>query len=461
MTGVAQPAEATPPVYFELPVNNDRAAIIANIAANQPRHLPELRQHEWTERPVCIVAGGPSLDDYLPMLRALRPDSDVLSINGAYKHLRSIGIESDHFVMIDSREGNIVHVDQPYTGTTHYLATQVHPKVFDALDTFRVTKFNLGTQAAHDAHKALGLKEITQVAGPIGMASVYAISVAAALGYKNMFLFGYDFSRRDDKAYAFDQPMNAADGEIEITVSGRTFKTTLALARTAQQFAFAISPLIGGVEKFQGVQLNIRLLSDGLLSAILAAEDDRRETEVKEREKYEAMWQQPQYRTVAPALEYVHQALDLLRPPIGASIADYGCGTGRATKFFLDLGFDAEGVDIAENCLEESVPFVQAALWDVAKLPQVDYGFSCDVLEHIPTDRVRETLAAIHATTRVACYLNIDTIPDSMGVAIGQTLHMTVMPAAEWEKVLRAFWPIVEVHHADERQAIFVCRKEP
>ena len=450
----AQPAEALPPpAFFELPVNNSREAIVANVVANYPRALPELRQRPTTERPVCIVAGGPSLDDYLPILKAFRPDCDLLAVNGAYKYLRSLGIESDHFVLIDSREDNLVHVENPYIGTTHHLATQVHPKVFDALELYRVSKFNLGTEATIEALKAFP-GEKHHLAAPIGMASVHAVYLAAALGYRNIFLFGYDFSRRAEKAYAFEQPLNANDGELDITLGGKVYKTTLALARTAQQFAYAISGIM------RGCNLDVRLFSDGLLSAMLAVQDAQLEDEQKEREKYEAIWKQDVYRSVAPGLNFVSQAIDLLRPPIGASIADFGCGTGRTTKAFEALGFDAVGVDIASNCLEETVPFVQAALWDAPKLPRVDYGFSCDVLEHIPMERVRETVAAIHAAVRVGCYLNIDTIPDSMGVLIGQQLHMTVMPAAEWERVLRAFWPHVETFHADERQAIFVCRKE-
>jgi 2-polyprenyl-3-methyl-5-hydroxy-6-metoxy-1,4-benzoquinol methylase len=143
----------------------------------------------------------------------------------------------------------------------------------------------------------------------------------------------------------------------------------------------------------------------------------------------------------------------------GASIADFGCGTGRCVKWFVDNGYDAVGVDIASNALEESVPFINCALWDETNLPKVDYGFSVDVLEHIPSERVRQTLMAIYNSVRVGCYFNIDTIPDSFGAWIGQTLHLTVLSAAQWEALLKEFWPSVELIRDDGRQAVFICKR--
>lgn len=433
-----------PPSFFELPVNNSRQAIVDNIRINARRGLPELKQSEWNAIPLMIVAGGPSLHEFLPIIRAYKPDCHILAVNGAYKFLRAQGIEPEHFILIDSRADNVTHVDSPYEETNHCLASQVHPDVFEALRDHQVTMFHLGTATALEA--APGRSYLT---APIGMASVHAIYVGAALGYRTQFLFGYDFSRSSQSSYAFPQPLNDTDEFLDITLAGKTYRTTLALARTAQQFVQAISPVMRACE------LNVQMYSDGLLSAMLQVV----QSEANEREKYEGIWKVDSYRRISPGLASVEQALDLLKMPQGSSIADFGCGTGRCVKWFQDNGYRAVGVDIAGNCLEEDVPFVQAALWDAAKLPAVDYGFSTDVLEHIPTDHVLDVLKAIHSSVSVACYLNIDTIPDAFGVQIGQHLHLTVMPAAEWLQVLSTVWRDVQCIGHDERQAIFVCRK--
>lgn len=443
--------ETQAPSFFELPVNNSTEAITENVRINALRKLTQLQQHEWRDRPVLVVGGGPSLIDYLPVLRAYRKDCDVLAINGAYKFLRSEGIEADHFMMIDSRRDNLVHVENPSLQTNHCLASQVHPEVFDELEGYPVTLFNLGTEATL---KALGEGRKRFLHAPIGMASVHAIYVAAALGYRTQLLFGYDFSQKGRDAYAaYDQPMNKPDEAIEINLGGRVFLTSIALARTAEQFVRAVSPVINACK------LDIQLYSDGLLSEVLKQGASTAPVEERERDKYEAMWGIDLYRGVSPGLKYIPDAVKYLKMPIGSAIADYGCGTGRAVRELAALGYAAVGVDIAANCNEEPIPFVQCALWDADKLPVVDYGFSTDVLEHIPPEKLRETLKAIHDTVEVACYFNIDTIADSFGAMIGQQLHLTVMPAGDWEALLTEFWPVVENYTQDERQAVFVCKR--
>src|SRR5690606_15424539 len=215
-------------------------------------------------------------------------------------------------------------------------------------------------------------------------------------------------------------------------------------------FVAAISPVM------RGCDLQVQLFADGLLPAMLRAAQQPA-TEESERLKYEQIWEVDDYRRVSPGAAEVGDAIRLLDIGIGASVADFGCGTGRATQRFIELGCRAVGVDIASNCLEEDVPFVQAALWDAAKLPRVEYGCSVDVLEHIPPEKVEATLRAIHDACTVGVYLNIDTIPDSYGVRIGKRLHLTVQPAPWWEEQLRRVWRHVELIRDDGRQAVFVC----
>jgi len=438
------------PAFLELPVNNDHDSIVFNIQRNAKRGLPELTQHEWRERLVMVVAGGPSLKEYLPVIKAYRGSCDVLSVNGAYKFLRSHGIESDHFVLIDSRAENVLHVQDASYETNHCLASQVHPRVLDELEGRKVTLFHLGTQTARDAIPG----KFKFLTAPIGMASVHAVYVAAALGYKTQMLFGYDFSRKSEP-YAFRQPLNDSDEEIDVTLDGMTYKTTLALARTAEQFVRAISPVMKQCE------LDIRLYSDGLLPAMIEKANQENDEE-SERAKYEQMWTIDLYRKVSPGLWYVDEAITALGAVEGSTFCDFGCGTGAACSELAARGFRAHGVDIADNCINAVGPwlFTRAALWDAEKLPKVDYGFSVDVLEHIPTPKLLDTLHAIHDACAKGVYLNIDTIHDSFGAMIGQSLHLTVMSADEWEKVLLSVWPSVTRLESNERQAAFVCRRD-
>jgi hypothetical protein len=443
--------------YFPHLVNNSREAIVSNIRKNAARGLPELVQQAWTEIPLMIVAGGPSVHDNLEVIKALHSECHILAVNGAYKFLRSQGIECEHFVMIDSREGNVVHVDSPGEDTHHCLASQVHPRVFDALSDHRVSIFHLGTEATVEA---LGNPDQDYLTAPIGMASVHAVYVGAGMGYRSLMLFGYDFSQRESQPYAYEQLMNLSDETIDIPINGKVFRTTISLARTADQFTKAISPVILGCD------LKIQMFSEGLLPELLrkaAAKEPH--TVESERAKYEAMWKLESYRKVSPGFENLVEALKTLAMPWSDSaapikVADFGCGTGRVVASLQDLGYDAVGVDIADNCgAGHYVPFIRAALWEAEKLPKVDYGLCTDVLEHLPPEKVLDTLRAIHGAVAQSCYLNIDTIPDAFGINIGERLHLTVESAEWWERTLKTVWPVVTKVREDERQAIFVCRK--
>lgn len=417
-----------------------------NVRVNAGRSFDRLEQQPWTDRPLCIVAGGPSLADYMTILKSFLPDCDVLSVNGAYKHLSELGIESDHFVLIDSRPENVTHVERPLEKTRHYLASQVHPSVFSALAGHDVTMFHLGTEATIEALEG---SETDFLAAPIGMASVHAIYIAAALGYRKQFLFGYDFSQKPGKTYAFDQPMNADDQSLTVTMNGKEYRTTMALARTAEQFVKAIYPLM------QGCDLDIRMCSSGLLPDMLL-ESMKPHSEDTERIKYEQMWSQKVYHEKSPGLDWVYEAFERLEMSSGESLVDLGCGTGRCAKWFANHGMEVTGVDIADNALEEEIPFERVALWD--QLPEADHGFCVDVMEHIPPEKVEAVLQRIYDAYG-KCFFNIDTLPDAMGVLIGKSLHLTVRPAEWWQIQLRELWPNVQMR-VDGKHALFVCTKE-
>lgn len=182
------------------------------------------------------------------------------------------------------------------------------------------------------------------------------------------------------------------------------------------------------------------------------------ELERTEREKYQAMWAFDSYRERSPGLRFLPDALQKLDPQPASSIVDLGCGTGRVAAELQRLGYSVTGVDIAENaCTEFTGPFVTASLWSLpTSLGQFQYGFCADVLEHIPTERVAQTLASIakHANT---AYFQIANFVCHEGDKIGEHLHLTVKPIDWWRDVFAEHW-IVEQAEAAPKHHIFVCK---
>src|SRR5690606_13000880 len=108
-------------------------------------------------------------------------------------------------------------------------------------------------------------------------------------------------------------------------------------------------------------------------------------------------------------------------------------------------GMDVVMVDFAPNAPEVELPFVEACLWCM-DLPQRDWGYCVDVMEHIPEERVDDALACIASACRDA-YFAISCAPADMGELIGETLHVTVKPQAWWEEKLAAHFARVAAEY--------------
>ena len=96
---------------------------------------------------------------------------------------------------------------------------------------------------------------------------------------------------------------------------------------------------------------------------------------------------------------------DLLRAhTTGRTALDFGCGTGRSTRFLRDLGYDARGVDIAASMLERARALDPGGRYDLVEegelgmLPEggFDVVLSAFTFDNIPSDVTRlRTLEAI------------------------------------------------------------------
>lgn len=162
--------------------------------------------------------------------------------------------------------------------------------------------------------------------------------------------------------------------------------------------------------------------------------------DLKEREqaKYEKVWRNKAYRKTSPGQRSVRDFISWAG--YGHKVVDLGCGSGKAplaepSKFTWLL------VDHASNCRDREAegrfPFVQQCLWEL-DIPKQDYGFCCDVMEHIPEEKVDLVLDKIREHCPKA-YLRIFLMPDN-GKFTDDTLHMTVKPCEWWEKKIAARW---------------------
>jgi hypothetical protein len=333
--------------------------------------------------------------------------------------------------------------------TEAILSSQVHPDIFESLRTRNDTMYHSYVDTVKRALS--GMDDVPALTVPVGAAGIHALYVAMVLGYKKLLLFGYDFSYRGVEHHAFEQKLNDGEDTVNVVLGSKIYKTSPILAFAVSEFPRIASNLL----RNHGAEIEI--YSDGLLPAYIQHTNTEGEIplEVREKQKYEKMWGVEIYSEVSPGMRHVTEAFKALKMKPGATFADFGCGTGQVVKWFAERGYDAIGVDIAENCATD-IPFVQATLWNAEKLPKVEYGFSSDVMDHIPPERVMDTLHAIHDACEVAVYLVICTLDDNCGNFIDRHLHMTIMDAKSWEDAAKTVWPHVKAIET-EKEVTLIC----
>jgi hypothetical protein len=160
-----------------------------------------------------------------------------------------------------------------------------------------------------------------------------------------------------------------------------------------------------------------------------------RDVTAPERAKYEKMWTVPLYFENSPGLDNVDRFIKTMEPKPGSTVIDLGCGAGVAGLELERRGFRVTYLDLVDTALNpevDRVHFMGAPLWGNWRRPMGwDYGFCCDVLEHIPTEYTMLAIQRIVRSCRVS-WLQIALEPDVFGQVIGQPLHLTVQPFDWW-----------------------------
>ena len=185
----------------------------------------------------------------------------------------------------------------------------------------------------------------------------------------------------------------------------------------------------------------------------------------QERDKYAEIWTTvPEYRNISPGKQNVERFMKVMQPRPESTIIDLGSGTCLAGLEFERLGFRSWYLDITSAAKPDEVEnkrFIESPLWGNWRFPHSgkgwDYGFCCDVLEHIPTEYTMLCLDRIIKNCTLS-WLQIALVEDGMGGAIGETLHMTVRPFDWWLIRLATLGKVLDARDLIE-QGLYVVMK--
>jgi len=185
----------------------------------------------------------------------------------------------------------------------------------------------------------------------------------------------------------------------------------------------------------------------------------------QERDKYHEIWTTvPEYRINSPGLKNVERFMKIMRPNEGYTIIDIGSGECKAGLEFEKFGLRSWYLDITDAAKPEEIKkekFILSPLWGNWKYPHSgskwDYGFCCDVLEHIPPEYTMLCLANIIKNCQIS-WLQIALVEDVMGEAIGDVLHLTVRPFDWWLTRLGTLGTVLEARDLLET-GLYVVQK--
>src|SRR5262249_2270887 len=109
-----------------------------------------------------------------------------------------------------------------------------------------------------------------------------------------------------------------------------------------------------------------------------------------EKAKYDDAWSVADYGAFSPGVQNLQRFINWDHGTwlSGLSAIDLGCGPGKAGLELEALGMRVNWLDITDSALDARVPrdkFIQAPIWEHygSAHRHWDWGFCCDVMEHI------------------------------------------------------------------------------
>lgn len=162
--------------------------------------------------------------------------------------------------------------------------------------------------------------------------------------------------------------------------------------------------------------------------------------ELQEKNKYTQIWKRPEYKVYSNECNKLETIENwIIKKPI-KTITIIGCGEGYGLHYFSRKGYDVKGLDIVNVNRFPQYKVIEEPVWK-ANIPFSDLIIAIDVLEHIPKEKIAETLINISKSCKFF-FFSIFCNKDKLGVLIGQRLHLTILKPEEWIIAVRKYFKI-------------------
>lgn len=452
--------------YGDGPVTRD--AILDQVSQNALRRdVPNLQTREYTPKIMVYVGGGPTIKQFLDDIKAKCESDkyDVFTSNKTCSYLLSKGIKPNFHLIVDPTEKKVKDLDYDDDSIPLVLGLQCHPALFEFAKKRgrKVEKFLAASitnddgrndrEAAKDACYP-GDPNMLGIGGG-SMCGTRMLYFASARGYRRIEYYGMDGSieMKDNKVvncYAYSKPRG--ENVLETTASnGRTFYTTVTLARQAEELAQMMDILPG---------MDVEVYGDSLMSNHLAIyKEVNKGLPIRITPEYQAMQKKmhidrPNYGDSAQqhAARVFMAAAQLQRKFGMCSVLDYGSGPGNLVKAIRHSFPDIDGVSYVEYD-----PGMEGK--DAEPSPAT-LVFCGDVMEHIEPECVDAVLQHISDLAIKMAIFVISLHPAKKTLPDGRNAHISLQKENWWLSKLRRHFVITE-SHAYQFHLMAVCTRFP
>jgi len=244
--------------------------ILAQVAANIRRQLPQVYGHQTNNDTVALVCGGPSLKTTEKELVELQwAGAKVVAVNGAYQWCIDHNIRPSAMVMLDARQFNARFVKTPIAGCRYLLAAQCHADAFEYCKDRDVMIWHCCSagQPEADLLSEYYFKRLNPITLGTTVA-IRAIQLMRLLGFRSFDIFGLDSCWMDQEHHSYVQSENDKDKRFVtwLRPEGREdLWCHFTCAPWHMRQAHDFQNLVG--EQGNNFRLNVR--GNGLIAAIL------------------------------------------------------------------------------------------------------------------------------------------------------------------------------------------------
>lgn len=246
-------------------VNTEHETIKAQVKINSAKGYTEVVPFEKQGTPVMILAGGPSMNDYVGEIIEKRKNGmKLVTVNNAYNWALEHSLEPSAQIMVDAREFNKRFISRVVPDCKYMLASQCHPAVFESIPKEQVWMW-------HSALSEDLVRYIEELKGPnadpwypvIGGSTVMlrALPLLFMLGYSKFDIYGFDSCILNGEHHAYKQEENDGITELQTICGGRVFRTHPWMASQAQEFLDLMQIMAEHIE--------LQVHGDGLIAHVI------------------------------------------------------------------------------------------------------------------------------------------------------------------------------------------------